>query len=72
MCEDLENRLFIHGDTVSVNAPTNIQRRLTLTHLDFEDLKYLKKNQMTCLESKIDEISRISIIKENYRSEDDN
>jgi len=24
------------------------------------------------LESKIDEISRISIIKENYRSEDDN
>ena len=54
MCEDLENRLFIHGDTVSVNAPNQHSKTININSFGFRGGEILKE--------KPDDVFRIFVV----------
>ena len=45
MCVDLENRLFIHGDTVSVNAPNQHSETININSFGFRGAEISKEKQ---------------------------
>ena len=54
MCEDLENRLFIHGDTVSVNAPNQHSKTININSFGFRGPEISKE--------KPDDVFRVFVI----------
>ena len=54
MCEDLENRLFIHGDTVSVNAPNQHSKTININSFGFRGDEIYK--------DKPDDVFRIFVV----------